>query len=153
MTRLIQQRTDYDCSLAAVAMAMGAPSWGSVWTEEDLAAVVGKGAHTGDILEKVKLERLKHWTQVGVYGHDVSQAASFLWRRPAILSVSSINSQSDWHAVYWDGEVLWDPQQGRPDRQYFKFLETVRIEQAYLLTDYVRGHYAQWKALKCLSEN
>lgn len=153
MTTLIQQKTDNDCALAATAMAIGAPSWESVWTQADLDAVAGKGAHTSDVFEKVGLRDRKHYLNVGVYSLDIGRAASLLWERAAILSVASINTAYGWHAVYWDGSKLWDPQEGRPDRQFFKFLQTVRIEQVYLLTDYVRNHYTHWKALQCPSES
>lgn len=133
MTFLVQQKTDYDCALASVAMAAG-KQWDELWNEQDLKDLDGKGC--GDItpyMERAGFERKTDY--MTVYCADVineHMSKLLLWRR-AMLSVHSLNNEEGNHMVFWDGERVWDPQEGRPDKQYFRHLRSLVIDRVIVL--------------------
>lgn len=130
---LIQQRSDNDCALAAIAMALGYTTWSSCWTDEDLQTVIdSKGvSDLGAWLEKKGLSRGRHFTEA--YTHGARETASLLWGRRALVSVNSLNHSQGSHLIYYDGERVWDPQEGVEGKQHFKYLSTAVINRVVLL--------------------
>lgn len=134
MTTLVQQKSGNDCVLAAVAMALG-KTWEELWTQEDLnTAIEKKGLNTGDYLERAGLVREQDYRSVYLNGVDMQAVYRLLWKRRAVLSVHSLNNEGGSHAVYWDGEKLWDPHEGHyPEHLAFRHLTSCHITYVYLL--------------------
>lgn len=42
-----------------------------------------------------------------------------LWGRPCMMSVPSLNTPGGWHLLYYDGERVYDPQNGRRNKRYY----------------------------------
>ena len=127
MTTLIQQRTPSDCALACIAMAAGASSWDDVWTQEDADKIAGKGISPFDYSEWGKRIGLR-FDYCNIYAGMSQDIVRFLLRgQAAILSVNSLNIDGGSHAVYWDGQRLWDPNEGVPGKTAFKHLSTCLI--------------------------
>lgn len=126
---LVKQKTLCDCGLAAIAMAVG-KDYDELWTAEDTASLDGKGMEDMDTwLEKAGLKRGVDFKQVRIWGADQDMVKGMLWRRRALLSVKSLNNESGNHAVYWDGEKLYDP----ATRQTFTYLNTLMIDVVRVL--------------------
>ena len=136
MTTLIKQRSDNDCALAALAMALGAQTWDEVWTEEDLAAVI-KSQGVGNVdywLLRHGLKRKVHFKNIYVHGMSYHEdLVGCLWRRRALLSVHSLNMPEGNHMVYWDGSEVFDPS---PKRTYAN-LRSMHIVRIILFDDAV----------------
>jgi hypothetical protein len=131
MTTHIQQRSNYDCGLAAIAMAVGKDSWNALWTEDDLESLKGKGMADSDFyLDKAGI---KEYKSVYTFGRDSDQISSLLWKRRALLSIKSLNVENSNHMVYWDGSKVHDPQQGRGGQIALKILASAVIDRVILL--------------------
>lgn len=127
MTTLIQQRTKSDCVLACIAMAAGVSSWDDLWTQEDADKILGKGISPFDYSEwgeraGLQFDYCSVWN-----GADMNTIKFLLKGQKVILSVDSLNIDHGSHAIYWDGERLWDPNEGKSDKLAFKYLSSVRI--------------------------
>ena len=135
MTTLIQQRTDNDCVLASIAMALGFSKWEDAWTEEDLQQVVEqKGISDMEPwLLRHGLKQYEDWKEVHTWNED-RLTYVFLWKRRALLSVNSLNTEGGSHMVYWDGTRIYDPQEGRSGKQAVPFISSVRISRVILFT-------------------
>lgn len=111
MTALIKQITGSDCFLACIAMAKGAKHVLDVWSKEDIDKVVAsQGVGDPDPwLEQAGFKKGVDYKQH--YAHHGTDDAikALLWKRRAIISVRSLNIDGGTHAVYWDGEALFDP--------------------------------------------
>ncbi len=101
MTTLVQQRNDSDCVIACLAM----------WTGRDYDEVAAS---------VVRLNGGVCLWEAVTYLRSVGQQArrSIWWfhTHRAILDLPSVNFVGGMHAVYWDGEQIFDPNQGRPGR-------------------------------------
>lgn len=134
MTVLINQKTGYDCVLAAIAMAAGKTAWEDLWTADDLDEVNGKGV--SDIepwMKRAGFTRLTHYKTVYLHACDQEQTKDLLWRRKALLSIDSLNNEHGSHMVYWDGERIWDPHEKHDDYLFHRILTGVCLRSAYLL--------------------
>lgn len=132
MTTLIKQEGASDCELACMAMALG-------MTYDDLRARLGPGfvrlinlSGTSDFYEDVMLATLglvEHQDyEKGLFSHHQMTmwfAKRALWGRRAILSVRSKNNVDGRHAIYWDGERIFDPS---PKLTYDDWSEVEPIE-------------------------
>lgn len=101
MTELIKQRTLSDCVPCSMAMFLGL-------TYEEIVRPA---------VELTEDEWSPHspmyyplmWAMFEKLGTPVASSKYLLLHRPAIVSVLS-PTRPDWlHAVYWDGERIWDP--------------------------------------------
>jgi hypothetical protein len=133
--KLVKQRTDFDCSLAAMAMVLG-KDYDEVWKPEDTLAVSGgedgKGYFgVGDYAPwLMRLNLIKHVDWVERYTATSNQKLvkdMIKWRR-ALLSVNSLNNEAGLHAVYWDGDKLYDPS----NKNCYAYLSTVTINSLIL---------------------
>lgn len=129
MDTLIKQKTLYDCGLAAIAMAAD-KDYDTLWTAEDTASLEGKGMENMDEwLEKAGLKRNIDFKQVRIWDSNQEIVKGLLWGRRALLSVKSLNNESGNHAIYWNGEKLFDP----ATRQTYTYLNSVIIDVVRLL--------------------
>jgi hypothetical protein len=128
MTTLIQQRTSSDCVLACIAMAAGAASWDEVWTQADADKVVAsRGISPYDYSEWSERAGLK-FDDCSIYESCSQKTVKYLLRgQRAILSVYSLNIDGGHHAVYWDGQRLWDPNEGVAGKLAFRHLHSCHI--------------------------
>ena len=137
MTTLIQQRTNHDCVLASMAMAIGKEKWEDAWTEEDLQKVVeSRGIADYDPwLDRHGLKEGRDYISIYVHEDSMRVVKALLWKRRALLSVESVNHNYGSHAVYWDGERIWDPNEGVEGKQHFRFLSTVFLNRVWIFKD------------------
>lgn len=60
-------------------------------------------------------------------------ARQFLWGRPALLSIISLNHGPDGrHLVYFNGSRVLDPQEGRRGKKFATSLDDVEIQEAWV---------------------
>lgn len=130
----IQQRSNNDCALAAIAMAAGKERWSDLWTQDDLDAVIkSKGvSDLGPYLERAGIDSSKY-KQVYTYNFPTEELARLLWGRRALVSIASLNTESSNHLVYWDGTQVWDPQKGVAGKQHLVYLRSASIQRVTLL--------------------
>lgn len=105
---LIRQRFKADCVVASVAMYCKVPYEKVVEVLESLKI---KPSNLGgnDTLRAMKQ-----------LGHvNVTEKLEFYDFLPCILSVPSLNNKGRMHAVYWDGERIWDPQEGNEGMEFY----------------------------------
>lgn len=140
-TTLIPQRSGSDCVLAAIAMAAGCVSWGEMWSDADLQAVVdSKGV--GDLdpwLKRAGFERRVHYRTVYVHEDAQEPVRALLWKRRALISCRSLNNEDGYHMVFWDGQRVWDPHEGHWHLgwQFFKHLTSMCIRTLIIFDDSV----------------
>lgn len=114
-TELVEQQEGLDCFVACAAMAEGT-------TYEDIAARLGKekmdvikelgtyGRLLDSCLDTLGWVRdVDYRAARGFTGHYSFQTLYWLFERPAILQVESINFENESHLVYWDGKKILDP--------------------------------------------
>lgn len=112
-TILVQQRGDYDCVLACLAMAVGRP-YEELWSQTMCDAVEkAHGTQSEDLHDRAfVLAGLKQDTDYIVVfcsAERPSVVRRLLWGRRALLQVPSLNVRGGNHYVYWDGNALHDP--------------------------------------------
>jgi hypothetical protein len=121
VTEMVKQRSERDCYLCCVAMAVNVP-YENICTDltrAELSEMSIRGT-VGDLIDRV-------WAIVGMrrdldfrsgfYGHlstldpkyGPSTIRDFLWGRRALIQVPSLNFEGEMHIVYWDGFSLFDP--------------------------------------------
>ena len=130
MFQHVTQKTNHDCALAAIAMAVG-KTYDEAWTAEDTAKVVeAKGVASIDLwMDKQGLTHYKDWVEMQTYRDDQCNLKFLLkWRR-ALLSVHSLNNDCGYHMVYWDGTTLHDPS----NKSKFIHLHSVHLMRVILL--------------------
>lgn len=122
MTTLINQRYPTDCMIAAIAMALSLPY------EEVYTAAIDCGAYKEDHSEGIRNEDtiLKHLGLDSKYEAGAVHVGDFrgqhkdyaisaeyfrskLWGRPCIICLPSLNKAGGWHAIYYDGFEVFDP--------------------------------------------
>jgi hypothetical protein len=152
---LIRQRGPSDCGVAAIAMFTDR-TYDEVWTAG--RAVNAFHPKNGTTSCPRILERLGyHWENLvrhadhpapnpngrnfrsmtlltwseGVLHPNV--ARQFLWGRPALLSIVSLNNLPHGrHLVFFDGERVMDPQEGRRGKKFATQLDHVEIKEAWV---------------------
>jgi hypothetical protein len=118
MTELIKQRTDTDCNLCCLAMALGITyeEMESCLTLADAPTLAKSGMSNPmeDRLLAVKgYVPEAHFRRLYPQSHLVQThfLRHILWGRRAVLTVMSKNNNDGMHAIYWDGKALFDPTQ------------------------------------------
>lgn len=118
-------------------MAVGASSWADAWSDEDLQKVI-ESQGISDFepwFARHHIEEWKDYRHIYVHGDNVGIVKAMLWQRRAVLSVNSLNNNGGSHAVYWDGEKVYDPQEGIEGKIAFRFLSSMVITNAYIFKD------------------
>ena len=106
----VQQRMPADCAVAVLAMFIEV-------TYEDIARHC-TGAEL--VASGLSWVRENHILNLFKTTCDVFDRKIMDWSEPAILSVPSLNEADGvTHSVYWDGQRVWDPQQGREGKQSY----------------------------------
>jgi hypothetical protein len=111
----IVQRTDHDCAICTIAMALG-KSYDEVMT----AGIETKGFDPErgcfaeyKIIEAFGLKQMKDFRCLHRGGKFGILSAEFFrgiaWGRRAIMAVPSLNIEGGFHSVYWNGVELLDP--------------------------------------------
>jgi hypothetical protein len=137
MTTFIQQKSNHDCVLASIAMAVGKERWEDAWTEEDLQKVIESNG-ISDIsswVERFGLEEYKHYRHIYVNGDTNRHVKAMLWKRRALLSVESLNTDGGSHMVYWDGTRVFDPQEGVEGKIAFRHLSSMFLNHVHIFAD------------------
>jgi hypothetical protein len=101
MSTLIKQRTTNDCGVACIAMYLGCDYEAAV----ELARKATKGAWTPDMPVNFATEL----ATLRLAGHSSAIVQEFDPERPAIISILSLNFPDLLHAVYWNGNEVYDP--------------------------------------------
>lgn len=154
MTYLVRQRGPSDCGVAAIAMFTGR-TYEEVWAAGRATGHFHpkKGMHScGQVLERLGFyhDNLGRGARPApnpdghpfrsltllLFASDVlhpNVARQFLWGRRALLSIVSLNNGPDGrHLVYFDGERVLDPQEGRRGKKFASTLDDVAIEEAWV---------------------
>ena len=100
-TELVIQRSDHDCVVACLAM----------WTGIDYDRIAAEVPRVGGgvcLWDAVKYLRAN--------GYTARRSVWWFHSHKAILDLPSLNHVGGMHAVYWDGDELFDPNQGRPGK-------------------------------------
>lgn len=146
MTLHVYQKNNNDCMLACVAMAAGRP-YDELWTAADIEDVIERqGADnkfTSDLLERagfhpyVNGDRGKIVWKVNVGDHQSRGhfLTGLLRGRRAILSVPSLNHFAGWHAVYWDGHELFDPNNPANGKQIYRWIEQLAPREVWVFDE------------------
>ncbi len=109
---VVQQRADWDCVLACLAMWTGRPydELLELYKVMDPAGFLRQQGVSGSmkeaIMSKLGMEPIVLTTAYGAV--------------PGILSFPSLNNPGGGHAVFYDGYRSWDPQTDREDRKWYK---------------------------------
>lgn len=137
MTIHIKQRSNNDCVLASIAMAVGASSWEDAWTEEDLKEVIESHGISdfAPWFARHHVEEWKDYRHIYVNSGNMGVVKALLWQRRAILSTNSLNNDGGSHAVYWDGTKVYDPQEGVEGKLAYRFLSSMVLTNAYVFKD------------------
>lgn len=110
MTTFINQRMSADCMVAALAMALGV-RYNAVARHCSGTELVDTGLLFCRVAEIAKAFKVK---VKAVPNKAVD------WKKSAILRMPSLNTKGDIHAVYWDGQDLWDPLMGVYGKAIYK---------------------------------
>lgn len=107
--QFVQQRFSGDCQLCCLAMFLG------VSYEEVVKHVWGNELVHG--LRDERTEYILGLFEADVVIRDVNRLDR---SQPAVLTVPSLNHYDGGrHVVYWDGERVWDPNQGVPGKKTY----------------------------------
>lgn len=158
-TRHVRQRGRSDCGVAAIAMLTGR-SYEEVYAAARRANG-GDAFHprrgmsgTSHVLEALGY----HWENLGRHKDhpapnpdgpqfrtlhigfqrgiiDPRFYRQFVWGRRALLSIESLNNPGGRHLVFYDGERIWDPQDGRRGKKFVRTIDEATIEEMYILRE------------------
>ena len=124
---MIKQKAESDCFLCCLAMASG-KDYDTTFTKELRDEIERKKTCSGKDLDLAyELAGYKRGIDYEtVYAGNgqvinIEFAKSMLWKRKAILQVRSLNFDKGEHAIYWDGEQLFDPS----NKMAYQFLSSV----------------------------
>lgn len=144
MSELIRQRGPRDCGIAAIAMFTGRPY------EEVLEAGLASGGYlkgggtrsSGEILHQLGY----HWENlvtdtkpntrrfrtvaVMEYYQSPDFVRDILWGRPCLMSVPSLNKEGGYHLIYYDGQRILDPQEGRKGKKFYTDFKSLKPRSA-----------------------
>ena len=120
---LVQQRTQYDCALACLAMVSGKPYdelWDAEFCERIEKATTCTDEDLVEAYRRAGFERDKNMRSVYV-GQNVNPiiVRALIWGRRAMIQVPSLNHEGSEHFVFWDGRRILDPS----TKQTYKFLQ------------------------------
>lgn len=142
----VYQRTNSDCMLACIAMA-ARKEYGEVWTPEWTAEVVERRGADYEFTQKALEHAGFHpWVNgdVGkiVWHSHVREGMSregllraMLHGRRAILSVPSLNHFAGWHAVFWDGGELFDPNNPGDGKQVYRWIDQLAPREIWIFDE------------------
>lgn len=144
--KIIQQRNDNDCMLAAIATVLGR-EYDDLWTPAFVERVIAeKGCNAGLSTEALAVAGLKenrdYWH---IYTHQSNAWTKALLKgRRAIISVNSLNNQHGSHAVAWDGANLLDVS----NKQAYRYLSSVVINTVWIFNEAAQAQaFVAWSAL------
>lgn len=137
--KLIRQRTNDQCAIAAIAMATGL-DYDYVLNMGLLTGnyTNGNGTHTASLLNSLSVP------YKSIYDHSkrISNThwAEMLWGRRALLSVESINNEGGTHIVFWNYSEILDPQNGNEFdgvvKNFFTMIsDNMKIQNALLICE------------------
>lgn len=115
---LVEQRTDTDCGVCCLAMALRMPYevvLGNMPKEHlETLSDPKKGMSTemyADLFAALGLRIEEDYAvrSMGYQWGTYKYTKNLLWGRRAICAVRSKNSPDCYHFVYWDGKTLYDP--------------------------------------------
>lgn len=124
--KLIEQRGKSDCVICCVAMAVGR-------TYDEVSALTNMGDFGLSHSAEFWLLRRFGWTPIRLFG--------FRPMYPSIVTVASLNLPGRLHAVWWDGDRLFDPS---PMEKHT--IESVSLGYAHVVVNYspeIDGFIAQ----------
>lgn len=102
MTTFVQQKRDDDCVVACLAMWTG---FAHGMIDGALKSLPGGGKCLFDAAALLRS-----------IGTPARRTVYFFESEKAILDLPSFNRPGGMHACYWDGERLYDPNEGRPGK-------------------------------------
>jgi hypothetical protein len=112
MTKLVRQKTQDQCSIAAITMATGMP-YNEVlkYARKNESYRDGIGSYPEQVFAAIGWRDETDYKKL-YKAQDISvhYQLKMLWGRKAVLSVPSINHENGQHSIYWDGFELYDPQ-------------------------------------------
>lgn len=108
---IVQQRSDWDCVIACLAMWTGR-------SYEEVLAVASEldpklrfeGRGVDGVLKQDIMKRFNMYSAVMMSAYSCLRG---------ILSFPSLNVPGGAHAVYYDGRYIHDPQTDRPNRKWY----------------------------------
>lgn len=110
MTELIQQRFTADCAVCCLAMFLGVDY-------EKVAQHCRGDELVRNGLVNMRERYIAELFEVAIVFRDVGKLDQ---TQPAVLTVPSLNSdRGQTHAVYWDGQRVWDPNHGLAGRRSY----------------------------------
>jgi hypothetical protein len=126
--KLINQRTNFDCVVAASAMYTGLTydECAEIYYE-DMGRSKNNGMQGSEILRFLKLAGFR---AVGAVG-SAKRPMETIRGVPAICSVPSLNFADGTHAIYWDGYKFMDPQAFREGKKWYKPFQSADIIEMY----------------------
>ncbi len=110
MTRLVKQRFNSDCTIASTAMLTGL-TWEEAYS---LFPDIDFGEGTSFVTIAQGLRKIGFKTTHGIVFHKTE-----LPKTPSMLCVPSKNNEGGYHAVFWSGKALYDPNKGRKGKKYY----------------------------------
>ena len=112
---LVNQRTNFDCAVAATAMYLGQPYEKTAGLFYDvLGCKEDHGIYASDIVEAL-----------GRRGVPAVTAPFYIHGVPGVITGPSLNFPGKMHAMYWTGKHILDPQHGRDKKRWYKMSEHV----------------------------
>jgi len=154
MTTYIEQRYRNDCAVAAIAMALDVDYdyLHKLVLDADIYKPDGPGGISfHDMLPLItKLGLVESNPYKGIHGDVTIKHKSFhispeyftstLWGRPSVLSVPSLNQAGKRHAIFYDGDKLYDPS---PRTKYQTFINELGVSEAIVFSHNYRAKVAQ----------
>lgn len=132
--KIVKQKGESDCVLASLAMATGRP-YSSLFKPAFRKKIeADKGCYNETLKEALKLAGFvegKNARSVYTQHLDKIFVQALIWKRKAMIQVTSLNIAKGEHMIYWDGEELFDPS----NKQVYKFVENLRPTYVWLLGD------------------
>lgn len=134
MSALVTQKNYSDCMLAAIAMAAG-KSYDELWTPEDSQLCVDKHGCTDEMtstfLERIGFKVNTDVWRCYIYAANWNEYTKRLFKgRRAIFSIPSLNHEGGFHAVFWDGKKILDPNNGFPGKQFYQWIDHIAPPQS-----------------------
>lgn len=140
MPNISKQRSNYDCVLASLTMAVNG-DYDQLWPEDFRAHIeVEKGCYGKDLDRAFELAGLTrnedYWPfcVVGLLERDWTIRTMLKGRR-ALLQVPSLNHQKSSHVVYWDGNELHDPS----NKQVYQWIDQLAIQWIWIFDERRNG--------------
>jgi len=130
--KIVKQKGESDCVLASLAMVTGRP-YSSMFKPAFRAKIEAERGCCNDLFKQaMKLAGLVEGENVKcVYTQNLDKSfiQALVWKRKAMIQVTSLNIAKGEHMIYWDGQELFDPS----NKQVYKFIENIRPTYVWLL--------------------